>query len=841
MVTTRSADRKVCNRMGGMHLSAPYKIRWDHIANVFFYLCQGLDDKNYSPSKARAQGNRSPSKSWLNPRKRLPATPSHEYIKGANGSPELSQDTDHKKGQHLKTTIEGDGNPLSRRKPLRSSPSPRTKRRQTASRRPSKFVEGSMNDRVSNMPPDAYIGEEDAMERYIAMSNTEQSTQNKKSGVDSVEAGFDAGTESSKTSGMSRFGRALANVLVKPVTAWQKLGGAREAKEQTANGEKNLMQARQLKAELEYAELKRNGVLGTKALPDAPKPIAVPGTTYEHVADEARPAPHRDSGIDVDGYCSSSDQKPNSEVPKSDKGLMLPPVVSKNVRDMRSLSQVGSERNASSLSQASSTGLKPPPIPHTDLFAVPTTRETSPRKSSLHFRKPSLQTIKKAKSQIQLPTNKQYTDATDSTSRDSGAAKAADVGELSPRKQPSKRDIAKQQRLSKKVSDLEVQLEIARRNLNQSIHKDFVDSNESPQKVGSTVCSQKGQKNFSPDALPSLPSERLLNKAISDDASQSRWGPGANTSWKFSGKKPNDSLNVEDNTFPSAPAAQLKQEMQAPVPKEPRSKKRKSDEGFEDARYGAVDDGAVNDGAHPVASDAAKKPRLGASTRSMKNLEGNDQAETKPVVHRKVKPVPPTPRNSPAKKAEALPPLPPAVTILDPASIDQAKILSMRTLTNSKVPFGKHIEDVSNLRKEFPAVTESQWAEYLGNLSVDNKTTEHTSMTHHNEPVMTVLGRSASRSVSPVKPPKMSDHDPFSTGQISPSRRLLAPIKDDEVLDTSSTKEVQPGTDAEMASERASNLRHTLLVKALEASRSINEKARPGAKKEDYDWPEDVF
>lgn len=697
-----------------------------------------------------------------------------------------------------------------------------------------------MNDRVSNMPPGVYIGEEDAMEEYVAMSNTEQSIQNKKVSVDGVEADLDAGVESSKISGISRFGRAIANVLVKPVTAWQKFGGAREAKEQTANAEKNAMQARQLKAEKEYAELKRNGVLGTKALSDVSTPLPVSNMTYEQIADEARPVPHRDSGIDVDGYCSSSDQKRDSKGPLIDVGVMPPRAVRDNVQAMRSVSQIGSESSTGSLSQASSLGFKPPPLPDTDRFAVTISRETSPRKSSLHFRKPSLQTIKKVKSQIQLPTNKQYTEAAVSPSRDFDAPKAADEGERSPRKQPSKRDIAKQQRLSKKVSDLEVQLEIARRNLKLSIQKDFVDSNGSPQKGESTVYSQNVQKTFCPDALPSLPSERLLNEHISDGASRTRRGPGANTRRGLSGRKPNDCLNSEESIFPSTPAARLKHEIQTSVPKGPRSRKRKSDEGLEDAGHGTV-----GDGDHLVANDAAKKPRLRRSTRNIKGVEVSDQTETKPVVHRKVKPVPPTPRNSPAKKGEYLPPLPPAVTTLNPASIDQAKILSMRATKYSKVPFGKHIEDISNLRKEFPAVTETQWAEYLGNLSTDDKNTDHTSMTHHNEPVMTVLGRSGSRSVSPVKAPKMSDHESLSTGQISPSRRILAPIKDDEVLDTS-TEKVQSATDVEMASEWDSNLRSSLLVKALETSRSRNDtalddKALPGTQKEDYVWPEDVF
>lgn len=697
-----------------------------------------------------------------------------------------------------------------------------------------------MNDRVSDMPPGAYIGEEDAMEEYVAMSSTEQSIHNKKVILDGVEAELDAGVESSKISGMSRFGRALANALVKPVTAWQKFGGAREAKEQTANAEKNGMQARQLKAEKEYAELKRNGVVGTKAPSDVSTSLSVPTMKYEQIADESRPVPHRDSGIDVDGYCSSSDQKRDSKGSLIDGGPMPPRTVRDNVRTVSSVSQIGSESSTGSSSKASSLGFKPPPIPDTDRFAVATSRETSPRKSSLHFRKPSLQTIKKVKSHIQLPTNKQYTEAAVSRSLDFDAPKPAYEGERSPRKQPSKRDIAKQQRLSKKVSDLEVQLEIARRNLKLSIHKDFVDSDESPRKGGSTVYAQNVQKPLYPDALPSLPSERLLNEHISDGASQTKRGPGPNTRRGLSGRKPNDSLHSENFTFPSNSATRLKNEIPTSVPKGPRSRKRKSDEGLEDASHGTVEDKD-----HSIKNDAAKKPRLRRSTRNIKGEEVSDQTEIEPVVHRKVKPVPPTPRNSPSKKEETLPPLPPAAKILDPTSIDQARILSMRSTKFSQVPFGKHIEDISNLRKEFPTVSESQWSEYLGNLPTDNKTTDHTSMTHHNEPVMAVLGRSRSRSVSPVKAPKMPEHESLSTGQISPSRRILAPIKDDEVLDTS-TEEVQSATDVEMASGRASNLRSSLLVQALETTRSmndtaLNDKALPSTQKEDYVWPEDVF
>ncbi len=645
-----------------------------------------------------------------------------------------------------------------------------------------------MNDRVSNKPPSLYTNEEDAMGQYVAQSRTAQPTQNRKASGDGVGADYDAGIESSKSSGMSRLGRALVNAL-KPVSGWRGFGGLRDGKEQSTNAEKSVLQARQLKAEKEYAELKKSGFVGTQVALTAPTPTPIPTIRYEDTFDENRRAPHRDSGIDIDGYSSSSEQKRDSRVSNPAEGA-LP------------LQQIP-DRAATSLSQVSSA-----------------------RRSSLHFRKPSLQTLKKVKSQVQLPSSAhQAPELGVGFSHDCDKSKEGDEIERSPRKQPSRRDIAKQQRLSKKVSDLETQLEIARRNLKFSMSNESVDPSGIPQKGGLSASPQKTLKPFIPGALPSLPSERILKGYVSHENGHQGDGTGSNQNPTKTciRKAAKDSTTVE-GAVTSDSAGGLSQEFQAPVQKQSRPKKRKSD-GDEDVRYKPVGHG--NDEA---GGDPAKRPRLRRSKRQMKEVEVSETKQRKPVSR--------VPKNSPLKNEDPLPPLPPALTSLNPASIDQAKILSMRSANNTKTPFGKHIEDIANLRKEFPTVTEAQWADYLGDLPKDSKMTDHTSISHHDQPAMSVLGRP--RSVSPVKAkaPEVPDH-PFSTPNQESPLRLLPRIEDEEEVETDSVASFSAVHD--LVSERTSSLHSSRRGRTLEALKVTAEKPLPGIQKEDYEWPEDVF
>ena len=138
--------------------------------------------------------------------------------------------------------------------------SPRQKRGSNSAPRPSKFLEGSMNDRVSNKPPSPYLGEQNALEQYAAVqpASTRMS-------VD-TDTFYDAGIESNKPSGMYRFGKA-AKALASAFnpSAWRGINSLFKEKEKhTLDPGKALMDERQEKARKAYDELKKTGFKGTQ-------------------------------------------------------------------------------------------------------------------------------------------------------------------------------------------------------------------------------------------------------------------------------------------------------------------------------------------------------------------------------------------------------------------------------------------------------------------------------------------------------------------------------------------------------------------------------------------------
>ena len=333
-------------------------------------------------------------------------------------------------------------------RPRKKPSSPSQKRYSNSTPRPSKFLEGSMNDRTSKKPPSPYLGDERVMEQYTAsqaMSNRES--------VDTTTM-YDAGIESSKPSGMYRFGKAIANAF--NPSAWRGINGIWKEKEKsTSDPSKTILQERGEKAQKAYAELKKSGFKGTQGAskPNLTGDIRAP--RYESGQDSRAPS-FRDSAVDLDEYRSSTDNKEANE----EQSMVAPnvPLVSRSTSPMPS---------------------------------------TSGRRSSLTLRTPSFQTLKKATSHLQLPSVKRHSAQSDT----SGSSQQI-------HKQPSKKDLAKQQRLSKRVSDLETQLDIARRKL-----EDALEAAPPIEPVEKPI-----RKPFQPGALPSLPSERILNAHVDDQS-----------------------------------------------------------------------------------------------------------------------------------------------------------------------------------------------------------------------------------------------------------------------------------------------------------------------------------
>ncbi|KAL8865560.1 MAG: hypothetical protein Q9174_006825, partial [Haloplaca sp. 1 TL-2023] len=185
----------------------------------------------------------SPSKTWSNPRKR-PSIPSHLVDSAPNG-PTLSDTTNganaypQKRSRAadwpLRSTEESDA-PSDSLRHSRKSPGSTGKRHTRALRsRSSKFLEGSMNDRVSTKPPPIYTGDEEAMDRYHSQSNQDCID------VEEDKAYYDAGIEPAKPSGMYRFGKALSSAF-NPVNVWQGINGIWKGKETKGHVEKTVLQ-----------------------------------------------------------------------------------------------------------------------------------------------------------------------------------------------------------------------------------------------------------------------------------------------------------------------------------------------------------------------------------------------------------------------------------------------------------------------------------------------------------------------------------------------------------------------------------------------------------------------
>lgn len=614
-----------------------------------------------------------------------------------------------------------------------------------------------MNDKVSQRPPAIFTGDEDAMERYVRSQAVDQ---------EQVDVSYDAGIDSSKPSGMFRFGKAIASTF-NPSSIWQGINEIWKEKETKTSPEKQVLQERQAKATEAYAELKKSGYKGTQTGTVRRRSEDIPTIRSEDIG-SLQQQPFRDSGIDVDSYRSSTDRKDSNQSSISVDTLKIPHT-------------------------RTSKGRSPSPL-----------SETGSRKSSLHFRKPSLQSLKKAKSHLHLPSTREEPD------RSTLVPPLETKDNSNPiltgprlRKEPFKKDIAKQCKLSKRVSDLENKLEIARRELELSM---------STAPPVPEIPSYVGRKPFVPGALPSLPSERNMC--------------------------PPDSEN-EDSMVPKA--------VQQPVELRVRSKKGIK-EGVssetEGRPVGHVSETSTSEEGNNIS--AANESRVDKrSTKINNDLEGDaarDSTSAKasgrarslqditsgpahppPAVPKHRPRVPSkTPQNSPMRTPEEAPPMPAMPINVDPVKIDQTKILSMRSDRNSKAPFGALPEDIHNLWKAYPDSADGELAEYIRRQPGFNKLADQSSILHPIRSSSLSLGRPVSTS------PRRTRSKAHKRG-ISPPPPSLA-----------SAKKVRFDT-AESKDENRVLRKKTGGLLQAEVRKSYEEKPLPDIQKEDFDWPEDVF
>ena len=640
----------------------------------------------------------------------------------------------------------------------------RDERSTTTSVRPSKFLEGSMNDKVSQRPPGIYTGEDEAMERYVRGQEIDQNE---------MDVTYDAGIDSAKPSGMFRFGKAIASAF-NPVHIWQGVNGIWKEKE------KNVLQERQAKAAEAYAELKKSGYQGTQFGPVQPPSHDTPAILTQDTELTHRRS-FRDSGIDVDSF-RSSERKNSDQMTDSSDTLKVPQTRAAN-------------RSVSPLSEASSA-----------------------RKSSMHFRRTSLQNLKKVKSHIRLPSAKIQGDAATpmpSTNAEDAANPTLSAPGL--RTEPSKRDIAKQYRLSKKVSDLENKLETARRELEQSM------ANAPPVP---NIPSLVGRKPFKPGTLATLPSER--NMAPENLQADEAGAQVAEDSGKDGSVLEEDGPPVPQHTVTHG-NRNLRPTSKYSISTRRSCARFSADDQI--SQFQSTDEVAIVE----AAKSSTSKRRVG-QPRKYPESESSTTTKSAECAKDTLSILSQTPHKSPLRDDEEVPPLPSQPRIFDPVEVDQAKIIAMRSARNSGAPFASIPEDIHNLWEAFPEAKEDQLSDYIRSQPGFSKMTDPNATLHPLRSTSSFLGPPISASPMRTRSKRNSKRG------ISPPPPSLASAKKSHTDDDASWTAVEGGETTALAEindqPKAPKKKYG---HPIEAGKYHKDKPLPNIQKEDYDWPEDVF
>ncbi|KAL9578170.1 MAG: hypothetical protein Q9212_005892 [Teloschistes hypoglaucus] len=720
------------------------------------------------------------SKSWSNPRKR-PSIPSDlfDIVQHDSTVSEVTNGPPHpqKRGRAtewpLRSTDESTPQPLNPRRANRVPSSPARKQFPRLRPRPSKFLEGSMNDRVSKKPPSIYTGEEDAMERYHNPFSSHGADQ------DDGKLDYDAGIENTKPSGMYRFGKALVKAF-KPVNVWQGINGIWKDKEGQNQPDKTILQDRKIKAERAYAELKKSGFQGTQPFSTRAASIDCSEISGRTGLDQPSYSLPRGSSIDVDESHASSTLRGGRPSNAGSEDLLIPPPFR-----------------------------VPRPAPS------PPSQVDGARKSSLSLSRPSFQSLKKVKSHIQLPASRRKaSDVLPSSPKSKPGL--GDVSGEGLRRQPSKKDIAKQKKLSRQVSDLEHKLEAARRELRLS--RDQIP--EVPK------IPRSGRQPFKPGTLPSLPSESLMD---SSRATEQQSGPA---------EKPSSPPKIRN-----ASAAPMKSALKAPKMSSPQvSKQLKSNETStattSSAKKRKLIGGRVADESFESTRTSSDfDSDTGAAAKGSTHARKAQKIET-PTVFQDVSPNSKqwpnkTPRASQISTPKTRSPVPPLPTLLDAAKVDTEKLLGMRSVPMDHLPFGSHLDDIVNLQKAYPNCNQKQIDQFLLGFSRVRQDSEQSA---------TILKHTVERSgsVSPLKTSKL-DNNPGPTRAArmssSPSKAHgndLSTIEEAITVDPTNDKSIPPMPIISIKTSQ--NLKDSNGLKAKNIDKPL-----PEIQKENYAWPEDVF
>ncbi|KAK0122300.1 hypothetical protein ONS95_010546 [Cadophora gregata] len=365
--------------------------------------------------------------------------------------------------------------PLHNRK-TPNSPSSSHRSRARSLIRPSKFVEGSMNDRVSQVPPVPYLEPEDEFLSEYNTAGCGEGARGRKltrsrmfthhPNVSVAESSANQ-SDASRSSSIFRFGKSIA-ASFNPTNwkFWSKEQQEEEEEDEEA-AQLRILHERQAKAEKIYQELKESGHFRDSAV--TPRLFPPPPPISE------RKVGKHDSGIEFgDLDMSGASTRGSTSIEEKRKG-----------RIFLELPKVSQQRGESPGSNYSAS--------------VAQSNTSTPNKPKFNFKKPSLANLKKASL-----SNIKSAFAGDSS---------LSVNDHQARRIPSRKDLQKQQKLVKRVSNLEERLKQARQQLAEALNEPLPSASPVSQ-----VPSRVSRSRFVPGALSSLPSERLLSGYVSSEA-----------------------------------------------------------------------------------------------------------------------------------------------------------------------------------------------------------------------------------------------------------------------------------------------------------------------------------
>jgi hypothetical protein len=329
-----------------------------------------------------------------------------------------------------------------------------------------------MNDRVSKKPPVPYIGAEDELGdsydtndrrdyRGRKLAQPGRFTHHPNSSIAETDR-----SEASRHSSIFRFGKSLASTF--NPSKWKIWSKQQQLPEDEETAQLRALRSQKEKAERIYRELKDSG----------------------HFRDST-----------IGGPLFKDPEEKGALLAKHDSSVEFGDKPSSNVRVSREMSREDKRRGMVFLDPPKFSNCEESPAASNFSGSAAQSNPTTPNKP-FHFKKASLSNIKKALTG-------------DNVSE-------ARVEHRQARRIPSRKDLQKQQKLVKRVSDLEGKLEAARRQLSE------VTGEPVPPLVSSDLPQRVGRSRFIPGALSTLPSERLLSGyvegAFSDNEADSDIG-----------------------------------------------------------------------------------------------------------------------------------------------------------------------------------------------------------------------------------------------------------------------------------------------------------------------------